>query len=107
MKSLIAISLFALALAACDIANAVVEETTRDVAKGAVNTVVQQQFPGIDAAPYTDCIIENATVGELFDLAQSAVGGVGEAAVATVLTIARRPATSQCIAQSALLAVLG
>ncbi len=107
MKSLIAISLLALALAACDIANVLVEQTTRDVAKGVVNGVVQRQFPGIDAAPYTDCIIENATVGELFDLARSAVGGVGEAAAATVLTIAQRPATSQCIAQSALLAVLG
>lgn len=95
-----------LMLVACSDVNNVVEKTSRDVAKGVVNGVIQQKFPGVNAAPYTDCIIDNASLDEVLQLAQSAVTG-GNVATSLVLEIAGRPATTQCIAQNALGAVLG
>ncbi len=95
----------ALLLAACS--NPLVEDTSRDVAKGVVNDVVSARFPGVDAAPYTDCIIDNASGDEIFTLAQHALTNNTTAAASTVLEIAGRPATSQCIAQNALVSLLG
>lgn len=83
-------------------ATPLVEDTSRDIAKGAVNEVVAQRFPGVNAAPYTDCIIDNASTQEILDLAQSALTQNTNAAAATVITIAGRPDTTNCIAQNAL-----
>lgn len=93
-------------LVACTGAENTVEQTSRDVAKGVVNGVVEQQFPGVNAAPYTDCIIDNASLAEVLQLAQNAMTG-GGGATSLVLEIASRPAASQCIAQNALGAALG
>lgn len=92
-------------LAAC--ANPLVEDTSRDVAKGVVNDVVATRFPGVNAAPYTDCIIDNASSDEIFSLAQNALTQNTNGAAATVLQIAQRPDTTNCIAQSALSSFLG
>ena len=96
-----------LALSGCTLGNDVVEQTSRDLAKGVVNGVVQQNFPGVNAAPYTDCVIDNASSEELFRLAKGTATGANDAATSLVLEIAARPATSQCIAQAALGAALG
>lgn len=92
-------------LAAC--ANPIVENTSRDVAKGVVNDVVSARFPGVNAAPYTDCIIDNASTEEIISLAQNALTQNTNAAATTVFKIAQRPDTTNCIAQSALGAFLG
>ena len=94
-----------LVLTACS--NPLVEDTSREVAKGAVNDVVSTRFPGVNAAPYTDCIIDNASTDEILSLAQSALTNNTNAAANTVLTIAGRPGTSTCIAESALTSLLG
>lgn len=88
-------------------ANPIVENTSRDIAKGAVNDVVASRFPGVNAAPYTDCIIDNATGDEVFSLAQNALTNNTAAAADLVFKIAGRPDTSNCIAQSALASLLG
>jgi hypothetical protein len=94
-------------LAGCALTDSVVEDTSRDIAKDVVNATVQQNFPGANSALFTDCIIDNASVSEIFTLAQSAVLGTGETAASLVLEIAARPATTQCIAAGALASVLG
>ena len=95
-----------LVMVACGNVENTVEQTSRDLAKGVVNGVIQQKFPGVNAAPYTDCIIDNASLDEIVQLAQGAVTG-GAGATTLVLEIAGRPATTQCITQNALGVVLG
>lgn len=93
----------AVSLTACLNTENAVEQTSRGAAKSVVNAVVASKFPGVDAAPYTDCIIDNATTEEIFNLAKGAItGSPTEAAVSTVVTIASRPAATNCIAQNAI-----
>lgn len=74
----------------------------RDVAKGVVNGVVQSRFPGVDAAPYTDCIIENATSAEIIEIGQAALTGATPATTDLVVTIAGRPETVRCALNSSM-----
>ncbi len=93
-------------LSGCAIGEALVEDTSRDLAKGVVNGVIAEKLPGVDAAPYTDCIIDNASFEEIVQLAQAAATG-GAGAAPLVLDIASRPATTQCLAGNALGVALG
>jgi len=74
----------------------------RDVAKGVVNSVVQTRFPGVNAAPYTDCIIDNATGPEIVQIAEAAVLGTSQATTDLVVGIAGRPDTVRCALNSSL-----
>ena len=56
-----------------------------------------KRLPGANVAPYTDCVLQNATTAELAGIADSASGGAGNA----VAAIVGRPATTQCIAGAA------
>ena len=95
-------------LAGCDVANGIAEQTTRDLAKQTVNGVVEQRFPGADVAPYTDCVIDNASTQEILTLAGEAVSGSpSQKAVETVLTIAGRPDATKCLTQAALSSFVG
>ena len=107
MKPIVATLVAGWVLTGCALTESVVEDTSRDIAKDVVNTTVQQRFPGANTAQFTDCIIDNASVDEIFTLAQSAVLGTGETAASLVIEIAARPATTQCIAAGALASVLG
>lgn len=91
-----------IALSACSLGDPLVQDTSREVAKGVVNGVVQQRFPGVNAAPYTDCIIDNATTDEIIRFATSAATNNTNDASALVVEIAARPAATNCIAQNAL-----
>lgn len=74
----------------------------RDAAKGVVNNVVQTRFPGVNAAPFTDCIIDNATGPEILTIAQAAVVGTTPQTTALVVEIAQRPDTIRCVANDSL-----
>ena len=74
----------------------------RDAAKGVVNSVVQTRFPGVDAAPYTDCIIDNATGAEIITIAEAAVLGTSQQTTALVVDIAGRPETLRCALNNSL-----
>jgi len=89
----------ALLLSACA-DNPLVERTSRDIAKDVVNTTVKARFPNVDAEPYTDCIIDNATAPEILQLAQSALTQQTEAATSLVLDISKRRDTLICFASS-------
>ena len=56
-----------------------------------------RRLPGANVAPYTDCVMQNATTAELASIADSGTAGAGNA----VASIVGRPATSQCIAGAA------
>lgn len=80
----------------------------RDAAKGVVNNIVSARFPGVNAAPYTDCIIDNATTPEIIQIAEAAVLGATPQTTNLVVEIAGRPDTIRCIGNNALgLGVLG
>lgn len=85
-------------LAACDVATQVADTEMRGVAKQAINGVVQQNFPGVNAAPVTNCIVDHATPAEIVQIARSALTGVNDETVSTVLGVAQRPETVTCIA---------
>ncbi len=88
-------------LAACQ--SPLADAVARDAAKRAVDPVIADRFPGIPLAPATDCIIDNASAGEILTLATSAGSGANDnTAARLVLEIAQRPATFQCIATEGL-----
>ena len=68
----------------------------RDAAKGVVNNTVQARFPGVDARPLTDCIIDNASSGEIIQIAESALVGSNQATTNLIVGIAERPETIRC-----------
>lgn len=74
----------------------------RDAAKGVVNNVVQARFPGVNAAPFTDCIIDNASGSEILEIAQAAVVGTTPATTNLVVDIAGRPDTIRCAVNNSL-----
>ena len=60
-----------------------------------MNREMARRLPGANVAPYTDCVLQNATTAELADISQSAN------ASGAVAAIVGRPATTQCIAGAA------
>ncbi|MGX0977048.1 hypothetical protein ACSSVY_002772 [Roseovarius sp. MBR-51] len=91
-----------LALTACDATNQVADGIARAQAKSVVNTVVSQRFPGLNAAPITDCVIDAASAGEIIQIASASVTGVTPETTQQVIQIAQRPEAVQCIAQNSL-----
>ncbi|UXU75275.1 MULTISPECIES: hypothetical protein [unclassified Paracoccus (in: a-proteobacteria)] len=69
----------------------------RSSARVVVNREMAKRLPGANVAPYTDCVMQNATTAELASIADSANTGASSA----VAAIVARPATSQCIAGAA------
>ncbi len=74
----------------------------RDAAKGVVNNVVQTRFPGVDARPYTDCIIDNASTSEIFQIAEAALVGTTQTTTNLIVDIAQRPDTVRCALNNSL-----
>ena len=84
------------ALTACtvDQQNAVARESARQ----AVRPVLARRFPGVPLEPATDCVIDNATAGEIITLAAAGVRGQPDQQTTnTVIAIAQRPGTIQCL----------
>ena len=78
----------------------VLDAASRQVARGVINSEMQKRLPGVNVAPYTDCVVNNATTAEMIDIAQmSRSGATGTAD--SVAAIVSRPATTQCIAGAA------
>ncbi len=78
------------------------DELTRDAAKRAVRPVLEERLPGVPLEPATDCIIDNASSGELLSLASDALTGPTANTVEIVGDIATRPATIRCLAEEGL-----
>ncbi len=84
-------------LPACEAANETADTVARDTAKSVVNGVVEDKFPGVNAAPVTDCVIDNASRGQILSIAKASVTGVDQETVETVVGIAKKPDTVKCI----------
>ncbi|ABL68682.1 MULTISPECIES: hypothetical protein [Paracoccus] len=69
----------------------------RSSARVVVNREMARRLPGANVAPYTDCVLQNATSAELASIAAAGAAGAGNA----VAAIVGRPATTQCIAGAA------
>ena len=82
-----------------------VTDIARATARSVVQPVVQDYFPGPQSAAITDCILNNATGPELFEIAREVTNEPGTRTVQTVLTIAQRPETVQCIIGSGALPI--
>ena len=87
-------------LAACT--PAMQDDLARDAAKSAVRPVLAERFPGVPLEPATDCVIDNATAGELLSLAADAVTGPTANTVEIVSDIVTRPDTLTCLAKEGL-----
>lgn len=74
----------------------------RDAAKGVVNSTVQARFPGVDARPLTDCIIDNASSGEIIQIAEAALVGTSQTTTNLITDIAQRPDTVRCALNNSL-----
>ena len=82
------------------------DAVARDAARNAVRPVLADRFPGVPLEPSVDCIIDNATAGEILQLAADAVTGPTPQTAETVLDIAARPETITCLATEGLPAFL-
>lgn len=94
--------LLALLLSGCTSANEAADNLARDQAKTVVNSVVSDRFPGVNAAPVTDCIIDAASASEIVSIASASITGVRQSTVEKVLEIAARPEAIKCIAENGL-----
>jgi len=83
------------ALSGC-VTDGIVQDTSRQAAKGVVTPIIANRFPGKNTAAYSDCVIDNATTDEIFDLAKAAVTGVDQSTVNTVVGISTRTGTVKC-----------
>ena len=89
-------------LSACEMAQQAADDVARGQAKTAVNAVVAQRFPGVDATPVTDCVIENASAQEILQIAASSATGASGEVTEMVLQIVQRPETVICISGNGL-----
>ncbi len=78
------------------------DELARDAAKQAVRPVIQDRLPGVPAEAATDCVIDNATAGEILSLAADAVTGPTANTVEIVSDILSRRETLTCLATKGL-----
>lgn len=105
MRALVLIGTLAV-LVGCDVANEAANIVARDQAKSVVNDVVADKFPGVNVAPITDCVIDNASASEILTIASAAVTGVTTSTADVVIDITKRPETVQCLAGDALAILL-
>lgn len=93
----------ALGLAGC-VGNGqgLVQDTSRSLARSAVDAAVRQYLPGVNVTPYTDCVINAANTSELVQLASVAARGTSAAAEAwpVVQGIASRPEAQSCLVRA-------
>lgn len=87
-----------LSLTACVGFQDVADQLARQQARQFVNAEVQQRFPGVDATPITNCVIDNASAQEIITIAGGIALGNTDAASGAVGSILQRPATLQCTA---------
>ncbi|MEM6342141.1 MAG: hypothetical protein AAF729_13420 [Pseudomonadota bacterium] len=96
------------AIAACEETTAAVDRVGKQSAKSTVSKVLATRFPSVPQSavtPFSDCVIDNASLQEIREFAKDAVAGIDEATVILVSTILERPGTQQCIARAGLAAL--
>ncbi|PVA10110.1 succinate dehydrogenase [Pelagivirga sediminicola] len=100
MRALGILAVCATALSACATANDMADDLARGRAKAVVNGYVADRYPGLNAAPITDCIIDAADARDIMQIASATVTGLDAATAEQISRIARRPESIQCIARN-------
>ena len=77
-----------------------IDSSTRAVARDVVNREMAKRLPGRNVAPSTECVVNNASMAEVADIAARGVNDTTSAA-SSVAVIVQRPETTQCIAKVA------
>jgi len=90
------------AISGCSVAQDIAQTTVRNETKAVINAQVAQSFPGVNAAPITDCIVDSASTSEILTIGQAAVTGMTPSVTNLILTIAQRPDTVSCIAENSI-----
>ena len=78
------------------------DQLARKEAKNTVRPVLAKRFPGVPLEPATDCVIDNASAGEILKLARAGVTGLGPEETQLVVEIATRPDTIECLLKDGL-----
>ncbi|MCC5967843.1 MAG: hypothetical protein JJU24_17140 [Natronohydrobacter sp.] len=79
------------------------DQIARDAARQTVRPVLAERFPGVPLEPASDCVINNASAGEITRLALAAgQPTVSPETSAMVVEIATRPETIRCLATDGL-----
>ncbi len=86
----------ALTLAACT-PQAVTDRVSEGAARSVVLNVVLNQYPRPEADQAADCIIASASTVEVQALARDVGTRAGTSTLATIRTVAARPATQSCV----------
>jgi hypothetical protein len=98
MKALLGLCCVGL-LAGCAVTQDIADTAVRDEAKSVASSVIGQEFPGVDAEPIADCIVDNATTQEILTIATGSIGGPTQATVDAVLSLAQRQEVVTCVLQ--------
>jgi hypothetical protein len=92
----------AAALGAC-VESRPADYIAREAAKDAVRPVLQRRLPGVPVEAAVNCVIDNASAGEILSLARAGAAGAPDpATVETVVGILRREGTINCLATDGL-----
>ncbi len=94
----------ALLLAACTPATQ--DQLARGAAKSVVARAATERLPGVPVAPFTDCIIDNASGQQILTLAADSVTGPTASTWEIITGIARKPETLQCLLTNGVSALL-
>jgi len=88
-------------LAACN-PQQMADQVARRAAKSVVVPVVQQYLPAPQAEGVANCVIDNASAGEISSLARDVGTRAGTTTVQTVMTVLQRPGARDCILRAGL-----
>ncbi|MBM7066535.1 hypothetical protein [Actibacterium sp. 188UL27-1] len=75
----------------------VADQVARQQAKQAVYPVLATRFPGVPVEPAADCIIDNASSGEILQLARAGVAGPEAEDIDLIVRVATRQETVTCL----------
>jgi hypothetical protein len=92
-------------LSACAEVRKATDDVARTGARAAVDEVLVTRFPNVDGrrvTPFTDCVINNASSGEITSLARAALVGVDRDTVSLVFEITQRPDAAACLLRAGL-----
>ena len=94
-----------LLLGACNQGQTAVDNTAREGAKNVVIETLATRFPQVPKeliTPFTDCIIDNATAGEIRDIAKAGLVGIDESTAGIITNVLSRPETVSCLRDKSL-----
>jgi hypothetical protein len=82
------------------------DQIARDAARASATKVLAEKFPGVPLQPAADCVIDNASSGQILSLAADSITGPTANTDKIVTNIVSKPETLTCLAAQGLPALL-